>query len=53
VDAEGPRTLGETLDTLSLRETVVDVSRELLLAQVERFVSTDAFSHWLQGLEPS
>lgn len=53
VDAEGPRTLGETLDDLSLRDTVADATRELLLAQAERLVSSDAFSQWLQGLERS
>lgn len=53
VDAEGPRTLGETLDDLSLRGTVAAATRELLLAQAERLVSSDAFSQWLQGLERS
>jgi hypothetical protein len=53
VAAEGDRTLGETLDELALRDTVTRASRELLLSQAHRLVSTPAFSHWLQGLEDS
>jgi len=52
-EAEGERTLGESLDGVSLRDTISDAATELLLAHAARLISTDAFADWLQRLEDS
>ena len=51
VQAEGQRTLGETLDELDLRDTCIDPVRELLLEHARHLVATDAFMTWLNELE--